>query len=159
MTPTWHFRWVVAVLLVAVAPAVHAQSFGFPWWRDAQFQRELSLTADQTARIEALFQSTITQLRAKKAELDLQEDDLSRLIAANADEQQVIKQVDRVESIRSHLNKMRTLQLLHIRQVLTPEQRVKLNKLHEQWEQDHGRGRGNSKGRGDGKSGRGEGRK
>ena len=29
--------------------------------------------------------------------------------------------------------------LLHERQVLTPDQRVKLNKLHEQWERDHKR--------------------
>jgi Spy/CpxP family protein refolding chaperone len=29
--------------------------------------------------------------------------------------------------------------LLHMRQVLTPEQRVKLNKLHDQWEKDHQR--------------------
>jgi Spy/CpxP family protein refolding chaperone len=145
MRPIWRPWWVPALLLLAVAAPVHAQSFGFPWWRDAQFQRELSLTTDQTSRIENLFQSTIAQLRAKKAELDQQEDELSRLIAANADEQQVVKQVDRVEAIRSNLNKMRTLQLLHIRQVLTPEQRVKLNKLHEQWERDHGRGRGNNK--------------
>jgi Spy/CpxP family protein refolding chaperone len=147
MKPTWHFRLCAVLLLLAVAAAVPAQSFGFPWWRDAQFQRDLSLTSDQTARIESLFQSTIGQLRAKKAELDQQEDELSRLIAANADEQQVIRQVDRVEAIRSHLNKMRTLQLLHIRQVLTPEQRIKLNKLHEQWERDHGRGRGDNRGR------------
>ena len=145
MRSTWRFWWLPALLLLAAGPSVHAQSFGFPWWRDAQFQRELSLTTDQTARIESLFQATITQLRAKKAELDQQEDELSRLIAANADEQQVVKQVDRVEAIRSHLNKMRTLQLLHIRQVLTPEQRIKLNKLHEQWERDHGRGRGDNR--------------
>ena len=145
MRSTWRFWWLPALLLLAVGPPVHAQSFGFPWWRDAQFQRELSLTTDQTARIESLLQATITQLRAKKAELDQQEDELSRLIAANADEQQVVKQVDRVEAIRSHLNKMRTLQLLHIRQVLTPEQRIKLNKLHEQWERDHGRGRGDNR--------------
>ena len=147
MKPTWHFRLFAVLVLLAVAAAVPAQSFGFPWWRDAQFQRDLSLTGDQTARIESLFQSTIGQLRAKKAELDQQEDELSRLIAANADEQQVIKQVDRVEAIRGHLNKMRTLQLLHIRQVLTPEQRIKLNKLHEQWERDHGRSRGDNRGR------------
>ena len=145
MRPTWRFRSFAAVLLLAAATGVHGQSFGFPWWRDAQFQRELSLTADQTSRIENVFQSTITQLRAKKAELDQHEDELSRLIAANADESQVIKQVDRVESIRSHLNKMRTLQLLHIRQVLTPEQRVTLNKLHDKWERDHGRGRGDNR--------------
>jgi Spy/CpxP family protein refolding chaperone len=149
MRSTWRSWWLPAVLLLAGSPLVHAQSFGFPWWRDAQFQLELSLTSDQTARIENVFQSTISQLRAKKAELDQQEDELSRLIATNADEPLVVRQVDRVEAIRSHLNKMRTLQLLHIRQVLTPEQRVKLNKMHEQWERDHGRGRGDNRNRGE----------
>ena len=139
MRPTWRFAWVAIVFSLAVPPALHAQSFGFPWWRDAQFQRDLSLTTDQTTRIENLFQSTISQLRAKKAELDQQEEELSRLIAANADEAIVVKQVDRVEEIRAHLNKMRTLQLLRIRQVLSPEQRVKLNKIHDQWEKDHRR--------------------
>src|SRR6266571_5361993 len=109
MKSTWRSWWLPVVLLLAGSPLVHAQSFGFPWWRDTQFQRELSLTADQTTRIENVFQSTITQLRAKKADLDQQEDELSRLIATNTDEQLVIKQVDRVETIRSHLNKMRTL--------------------------------------------------
>ena len=55
MRSTWRFWWLPALLLLAVGPPVHAQSFGFPWWRDAQFQRELSLTTDQTARIESLF--------------------------------------------------------------------------------------------------------
>jgi Spy/CpxP family protein refolding chaperone len=133
-------RWLcAAVLLLALAPPVRGQSFGFAWWRDAQFQRDLSLTSEQTTRIENLFQSTVGQLRGKKAELDQQEDELSRLIAANADEAVVGRQVDKVEAIRSNLNKMRTLQLLHIRQVLSPDQRMKLNKIHDQWEKDHRR--------------------
>jgi Spy/CpxP family protein refolding chaperone len=136
----WRRGWLLAtVALVALAQPLRGQSFGFPWWRDAQFQRDLSLTSDQTTRIENLFQSTVGALRAKKAELDQQEDELSRLIAGNADEASVIKQVDRVEAIRSNLNKMRTLQLLRIRQVLTPDQRMKLNKIHDQWEKDHRR--------------------
>ena len=139
MRPFSRSGLLAAVLLLALAPPVRGQSFGFPWWRDAQFQRDLSLTADQTARIENLFQSTIGALRAKKAELDQQEEELSRLIASNAEEAIVIKQVDKVETIRSSLNKMRTLQLLHIRQVLTPDQRTKLNKIHEQWDKDRRR--------------------
>ena len=59
------------------------------------------------------------------------------MIAANADETLVTRQVDKVEAIRANMNKMRTLMLLHMRQVLSPEQRVKLNKLHDQWEKDH----------------------
>lgn len=135
-------RWiVVSVLLLALAPPVRGQSFGFPWWRDAQFQRDLSLTTDQTSRIENLFQATIGAQRSKKAELDVQEDDLSRLIAANADEAIVTRQVDKVEAIRASLNKMRTLQLLRMRQVLTPDQRTKLNQLHDKWDKDRRRSR------------------
>jgi Spy/CpxP family protein refolding chaperone len=123
---------LAALLLVGFATAGRAQGFGFPWWRDAQFQKELALTMEQSSRIDALFQATMPGLRHKKEELDAQEAELSRLIAANADEPLVIRQVDKVEAIRSHLNKARTLLLLHIRQVLNPEQRAKLNNLYEE---------------------------
>jgi Spy/CpxP family protein refolding chaperone len=126
-------------LSLAFTDAGRAQSFGFPWWRDAQFQKDLSLSTDQSARIDSVFQSTITLLRQKKAELDQQEAELSRLIAANAEEAVVVRQVDKVEGIRANLNKSRTLMLLHMRQVLSPDQRLRLNKLHEQWEKDHQR--------------------
>jgi Spy/CpxP family protein refolding chaperone len=141
MTLTWRRRRLpvilFAVFLLAHAAPVHAQSFGFAWWRDAQFQRDLALSADQTARIEAVFQAAISQLRQKKQDLDQQEDELSRMISSNADETLVTRQVDKVETIRAGMNKMRTLMLLHERQVLTPDQRAKLYKLHEQWEKDH----------------------
>jgi Spy/CpxP family protein refolding chaperone len=130
---------VAIVLSLAFAASGRAQSFGFPWWRDAQFQKDLSLSTEQSARIDSVFQSSVTLLRQKKAELDLQEAELSRLIAANAEEAVVVRQVDKVESIRATLNKNRTLMLLHMRQVLSPDQRVRLNKLHEQWEKDHQR--------------------
>ena len=134
-------RWLggaaLALAALALATPVQAQSFGFPWWRDPQFQRELTLSADQSAKIEAIFQDAFAKLRQKKDELDQREDELSRMIATNADEGLVVRQVDKVEAIRAHMNKMRTLMLLHERQVLTPEQRVKLNKLHEQYVKDH----------------------
>jgi Spy/CpxP family protein refolding chaperone len=140
-------RWLLPVVFgLALAASIHGQSFGFAWWKDAQFQRELGLSAEQSARIDAIFQAAISQLRSKKEELDKQEDLLSQQIAAGADEALVTKQVDRVEAIRAHMNKMRTLMLLKERQVLSPEQRVKLNKLHEQWERDHKRpSRGDAK--------------
>jgi len=137
MKLTWACRLLPAVFVLALVAPVHAQSFGFPWWRDAQFQKDLVLSAEQAARIDGVFQAAVSNLRQKKAELDLQEAELSRLIASNADELVVTRQVDKVEAIRANLNKMRTLMLLHMRQVLSPEQRVKLNKLHEQWERDH----------------------
>ena len=148
MRQSWVGRLLPAVFVLALAAPVHGQSFGFAWWKDAQFQRELALSGDQSARIDAIFQAAISQLRAKKEELDKQEDLLSQQIVAGADETLVTRQVDKVEAIRSHMNKMRTLMLLKERQVLSSEQRVKLNKLHEQWEREHKRperGRGDVK--------------
>jgi Spy/CpxP family protein refolding chaperone len=139
MRQTWGRRLLSAVFVLALAAPVHGQSFGFAWWKDPQYQHDLGLSADQSARIDAIFQTAIAQLRPKKEELDKQEDLLSQQIVSGADEALVVKQVDRVEAIRSHMNKMRTLMLLKERQVLTPDQRVKLNKLHEQWERDHKR--------------------
>ncbi len=136
MSPTWRGSFAAALVALALTAPVHAQSFGFPWWKDANFQRDLTLTSDQVSKIDAVFQSAITQLRQKKQELDQQEDELSRMIAANADEAAVTRQVEKVETIRAYMNKTRTLMLLHERQVLTPDQRVKLNKLHEQFVKD-----------------------
>jgi Spy/CpxP family protein refolding chaperone len=143
MRSTWSRRWLAVSVLLALAAPVHGQSFGFSWWKDAQFQRDLGLTPDQTAKIDAIFQSTISLLRQKKADLDRQEDELSSMIAAGADESLVTRQVDKVESTRASMNKMRTLMLLHERQVLTPDQRVRLNKLHEQMFKDRGKSRDN----------------
>jgi Spy/CpxP family protein refolding chaperone len=137
MSSTWRIGLGLAVLVVALSAPVHAQSFGFPWWKDAQFQRDLGLTTDQTAKIDAVFQSAITQLRQKNDDLKRNEDELSRLIATGTDETQVTRQIEKVEAIRAHMNTMRTLMLFHERQVLTPDQRARLNKLHEQWVKDH----------------------
>ena len=141
MNSTRLFGVLATLALLVLAVPAQGQSFGFPWWRDAQFQHDLSLTADQSSKIDAVFQQTIPTLRQKKVELDAQEEELSRMIAANADESAVTRQVDKVEAIRANMDKMRTLMLLRMRQVLSPDQRVKLNKLHEQWEKDHPRGR------------------
>ena len=148
MRQTWVCGLLPALFVLALAAPLHGQSFGFAWWRDAQFQRELALSADQSAKIDAVFQAAMAQLRPKKEELDKQEELLSQQIVAGADEALVTRQVDKVEAIRSQMNKARTLMLLKERQILSPEQRVKLNKLHEQWERDHKRperGRGDVK--------------
>ncbi len=131
--------FVAAVLLLALAGRADAQSF--KWWQSDQFQKDLGLSADQASRIDGVFEAALPRLRQTKEELDRQEADLSRLIEANAEEAQVAKQVDRVETTRSALNKMRTLMLLHMRQVLSPDQRVKFKVLHDQWLKDHHRDR------------------
>jgi len=137
MSQKWQSAAFATLALLVLAAPIRGQSFGFPWWRDPQFQKELALSNDQSGKIDAVFQQTIPLLRQQKTDLDGQEEELSRMIATNADEAAVTRQVDKVEAIRSNMNKMRTLMLLHMRQVLSPEQRIKLTKLHEEWQKTH----------------------
>lgn len=130
-------RLVVVALLAGLAAPVSAQSFA--WWKDQRFQKEVGLTSEQCSRIDAVFHTTLPKLREGKAELDQLEAELSRMIDANADEATVVRQVDKVEAERAALNKMRTLMLLHMHQVLTSEQLVRFKAAHDQWEKDHPR--------------------
>jgi Spy/CpxP family protein refolding chaperone len=117
----------------ATPPGGQQQSTQAPprlgWWRDEHYQKHLALTADQVTRLEGIWQAALPDLRKGRDDLERQEAELSRLIEMNVDETVVIHQVDKVEAIRSRLNKARTLVLLHHRQLLTPEQRVKLKAM------------------------------
>jgi Spy/CpxP family protein refolding chaperone len=134
MTPRDSRRLLAAVLVLLVSSVASAQPF--QWWRMDSVRLELELTADQSAQIDAIFQKAIADLRTQKDELDGEETRLSSMIASMAEEAQVVRQIDRVESVRGAANKTRTLMLLHMRQVLTPDQRTKLNEIHARWEEE-----------------------
>jgi Spy/CpxP family protein refolding chaperone len=122
------------MLLGGICPAGAAQGQApIPWWKSEQFQKDLGMTTDQVARVDAIFQATLPELRQRKDELDRLEAKLSRLIEADTDEATVSRQVDKTEGARGSLNKVRTLMLMRMRQVLTPDQRVRFKALHDRW--------------------------
>jgi Spy/CpxP family protein refolding chaperone len=128
MRPSWlRCGIVIGLLLASIAPA-GAQSL---WWKSDDFKRELGLTLEQSTRIDTIFRNTLPKLKEGKRQLDEKEGELSRLIQDNADAAAVGRHVDKVEAVRSALNKERTLMLLHMRQVLTPDQRLKLQSLND----------------------------
>jgi Spy/CpxP family protein refolding chaperone len=118
-----------------------AAAQGFKWWQSEKFQEDLQLTSEQIERIEETFQASLPDFREQKQTLDKLETDLSRLIDASADEAAVMQQADRVEEVRSELSKARTRMLVRIRRVLTPDQRVRLAALHQEWERSRKRDR------------------
>ena len=128
---------LIVLVLMALAGPVRGQSPPFAWWKDVQFQKDLGLTTELANRVDAVFRAAIPQLRQYRNELDAQEAELSRLIEVDSDEKTIARQVDRVEVIRANLNKNRTLMFVHMRQLLSREQRVKFRMLHERWERDH----------------------
>jgi Spy/CpxP family protein refolding chaperone len=126
---------VVAVGVCLLSTTASAQ--GFKWWQSDNFRHELGLTQDQSSRIEAVFQQSLAGLRKQKGALDKAEADFNQMVEAS-DDAQVMAQVGVVEAARSELNKSRTMMLLRMRRVLTPDQRVKFVTLQQQT-RDHGR--------------------
>ncbi len=128
-------------LAVLAGSASASQGSPGPWWQVPATQKELNLTTDQVVRINTIWDSTVTELRQEKDELDKCETRLSRLITRNAPEADVARQIDRVETARASLNKTRSLMLYRMRQVLTTEQNTKFQAMQERWQQQNaGRG-------------------
>ena len=127
----------VALCVLAAVPAAAGQAGKFKWWQSERFVRELALTADQSARIEQVFQASWPALHAAKLDLDRLEGELSALIAeGTASESKVLQQIDRVEASRSAMGRTRSLMLYRMHQILSAEQRVKLKALYEAVERE-----------------------
>lgn len=122
----------IAVFLVFTGVTLGASQQGAPprWWKTESISKELGLTADQSSRIEQIFESTVPELRQEWDELDRLEGKLSRMIQDDTnDEATLARQIDRVETARASASKTRSLMLMRMRKVLTPEQRVRLQDI------------------------------
>ena len=118
---------VVGILwLVVAGTPVFAQ--GLEWWRGDDFQRELRLTAEQVQMIDVLVKSTLQKRRTLRMTLDREEEALEDAIARD-DEKRALDRIPRVEAARAARNRERTLLLLRIYRVLTPEQRRELSRI------------------------------
>jgi Spy/CpxP family protein refolding chaperone len=126
------------VLVTGAIGAVSARAQGgsgperHKWWLSEQVRTEVGLTDQQSAELEAVFQSFLPRLRAGWDELDRMEQEVSRLMTDDTtDEARISAAIDRTESARASLNKTRTMMLFKMYRVLSPEQRVKLKSFHD----------------------------
>ena len=124
--------------------ATPADAQRFRWWKDDRFTRQLSLSPDQSSRIESVFQTSQPELRAQQRALSMLEDELSKLVQeARVEESELEHFVGKVEAARAELAKTRTMMIYRIRRILTQEQHTKLQELFEEREkQRRGKGRG-----------------
>lgn len=112
------------------------------WWKSEAVRQELKLTSEQSAQIEQIFQSSTERLRTDKEELDRARSVLSQLMAkSEVDEGEITRVIDRVELARYAMSKERTLMLVRIHRVLTPDQRKALESLHRRGKRDRDRTR------------------
>ena len=120
---------VLSAIVVAVPGVASAQG---KWWQSGRFQKELVLTPEQITRIEGIYQGTTPLLRAQKEAFDRREEKLSKVIAdPKSDEAMVVQAADRLEAARNEMGRTRTLMFFRIRRVLSDEQMLKLNAMHD----------------------------
>ena len=127
-----------AVLSLAAFGLVHAQTPSPPtrpglWWKTEPFKRDLGLTADQSGRIDKIWEASRPELRQEFELLTKLEEKLSRLIQQDADEATLARQIDRVETARATANKTRSMMLVQMMKILTPDQRVRFKAIHDRW--------------------------
>ena len=118
---------IAAAWLVLWSPA---SAQGFKWWQNDRYRAELGLTADQSRRLEEIFQSTLPSMRAQKKAFDDAEAEFGRLVESGNDSA-ATAQIQVVETARGELNKTRALMLLRMRRALTTDQWFKLGALHQ----------------------------
>ena len=124
------------LLSLAVIPAAGSsqQTTLRGWWRNEAIVKDLVLTADQQARINTIFETTMPELRQDREELERLEAKLSRMIQdERMDEASLARQIDRVEMARANGNKTRSLMLMRMYRVLTKDQRTRFDQLSKQW--------------------------
>jgi len=142
MTNSLRLRVIAAALVLASSPAFAQRPPDAPrpfaWWKSEPFKKELGLTADQSTRIDKIWETTRVELRQEWDELSKLEAKLSRQIQNDADEAVLTRQIDRVETARASANKTRSLMLVQMLKVLTPDQRTRFTALHDKWEREQG---------------------
>lgn len=133
----YNWRGLIWCLMLVLAVPASGAAQGFKWWQSDKFKAELALAPDQITRLEDVYQSMRPKLTTGKEDLDRLEGRLSGVIAEGvAPEGDVMKMVDQVEHARAELAKSRTLMIYRMHQILTADQRVKMNAIHERWEQE-----------------------
>lgn len=116
----------LTVLLYPIAALAGGQAD--QWWRTATAQRHLRLTPAQVASLEATFHATLLRRRALNEALARNEAALRRALD-RADEQLVAALIDRVQEARADRNTARTMMLMRMYRLLTPQQRRLLAQL------------------------------
>lgn len=126
----------------AAKPAApKSQDRRFKWWKDEEIRKELGLSTQQTDKVDRIWESTVPSIRAAHDEMEGLQAELSRMIRENtADEKVVALQIDRVEALRSQINKARSLMLYRMHRVLSRTQHDTLTKLMDKWRKERGQG-------------------
>lgn len=107
------------------APGAHpAPRRPSAWWKTPKYMQELKLTAEQSAELDQIIQTSRSRLTADKEDLDRAESDFRQLMErSDVPKRELLKAAERLEMARYSIAKERTTMAVRIHSVLTPDQR------------------------------------
>ena len=107
------------------------------WWTVEKYRQELKLTAEQSAQIDRIFQTSMERMKAQKDDFDRAQSDFSQLMKkGTATERDLLRAADSLELARFKVSSERTSMLVRIHSVLTPEQRLGLQAISKRDRED-----------------------
>lgn len=110
------------------------------WWATEKYKQELKLSAEQSAELEQIIESSMSRMKADKEDLDRAQSDFRQLMERPAASQrELLKAAERLEMARYSIAKERTTMLVRIHSVLTPEQRKGLDAIAKRHEAERNR--------------------
>jgi len=118
---------VILLLCVSTALRIDAKAQDrrpHQWWKSDEVRTLLKLTDHQTSRLERIYQQTLPKRHESMERLKSEERNLSLLVAdMGVEENDITRQIDRVEAARSELSKTRILMVFRMYRVLDAKQR------------------------------------
>ena len=117
---------VALALSAAARPARGGPQPATPWWRSPSVQATISLTPEQVKRLEAIHAESLPERRRLREQLTGLQTELDRVLADGLDDQRASVVIERVFEAEKQRNIARTMLLLRMYRMLTPEQRLKL---------------------------------
>lgn len=118
---------VLGAVALTVASALSSFAGLSQWWNSPDVQRDLALTKQQVAKIDAIFRSDLPERRRIAGEQEQLERRLGALLCADdADHTTALLLVDQVVAKQAERHVRRTQMLVRMYRVLTPRQREAL---------------------------------
>lgn len=98
--------------------------------------KELNLSPDQIQRLQKLRENAQVQTKERRQTLQKSKQELAQLIQGSASSDQIRQKRQQVQSLQREVADINFEQTLAIREILTPEQRVKLQEIIKQRRQN-----------------------
>jgi periplasmic protein CpxP/Spy len=113
--------------------------FKIPVGGVGKLAKELNLSPDQIRRLQQLRTASRGKNLARRQALQTARQELSTLLQGNASADEIRQKRQQVQSLQRELSDSNFENTLAIREILTPEQRVKLQQIVQQRQQNRGK--------------------